>query len=158
MKQGWSCPSWHRSREQTQAGGRAGSSAKPSRGGRTCYRCLGWCGMWAEGSAHCTRVLLSFYSTEVICSSLWPDLIRRVGFLSSVFFFFFSFPMEYWIYHCPNIKIPGSFSALECGFCFLWTLTARLPWALFETAASRAEPWAWAPLIHSECHFEPFPA
>lgn len=89
MKQGWSCPSWHRSREQTQAGGRVGSSAKPSRGGRTCYRCLGWCGMWAEGSAHCTRVLLSFYSTEVICSSLWPDLIRRVGFLSSVFFFFF---------------------------------------------------------------------
>lgn len=151
MKQGWSCPSWHRSREQTQSGGRVGSSAKPSRGGRTCYRCLGWCGMWAEGSA---RLLLHWSWSAHPCDQIWLD----GSVFSHLSFFFFSFPMEYWIYHCPNTKIPGSFSALECGFCFLWTLTARLPWALFETAASRAEPWAWAPLIHSECHFEPFPA
>lgn len=104
MKQGWSCPSWHGSREQTQSGGTVRSSAKPSRDGRTCYRCLGWCGM-REGGI-CSQCKPGFWSgfipVRLICSSLWPDLIRRVRFLTSVFFFFF--PMKYWIYQCPNIK------------------------------------------------------
>lgn len=131
MKQGWSCPSWHRSREQTQSGGRVGSSAKPSRGGRTCYRCLGWCGMWAEGSAHCTRVLLSFYSTEVIYSSLWPDLIRRVGFLSSVFFFFF---FSYGVLNLPLPKYQNP-----------WLVFSTWVWILFplDTHCTSALGFVW---------------
>lgn len=159
MKQGWSCPSWHGSREQTQSGGTVRSSAKPSRDGRTCYRCLGWCGM-REGGI-CSQCEPGFWSgfipVKLICSSLWPDLIRRVRFLTSVFFFFFLWSIEFtsaqiskrpWLVFSTRLWILfplDTHSMSDLGFVWI------------TPAASRAEPWAWAPLIHSECHFEPFP-
>lgn len=104
MKQGWSCPSWHGSREQTLAGGRARSSAKPSRDGRTCPRCLGCCGVWAEGSAHSLspgpgQVWLPWSCSAGPCDQVWLE----GSVFSHLFFFYSFFPMEYWICHCPNI-------------------------------------------------------
>lgn len=46
-----------------------------------------------------SRFCSGFTYLKLICSSLWPDCIRRISFL-----FFFS-PMEYWIYYCLNIKM-----------------------------------------------------
>lgn len=104
MKQGWSCPSWRGSREQTLSGGRVRSRAKPSRGGRACYRCLGCWGMRPEGSAHgvspgSAQVLLHWSWSARPCDQIWSE-----GSVFSHLSFFLFFPMEYWIYPCPNIK------------------------------------------------------
>lgn len=158
MKQGWSCPSWHGSREQTLSGGTLRSRAKPGRDGRTCYRCLGWGGMWAEGSAQPEpRFCSSFPPLKLICWSLCPHLLEGSVF-SHLSLFFFLWSIEFTtaqISKRPRLI----FSA------WLWVLfpldahsTTDLGFVWNTPAASRAEPWAWAPLIHSECHFEPFPS
>lgn len=63
-----------------------------------------------------SRFCSGFTYLKLICSSLWPDRIRRISFL----FFFFSYGVLNLLLSKYQ-NIPGLLSAYGCVFCFLWT-------------------------------------
>lgn len=120
----------------------------------------GGVGWGKEGSAHSVslgsgQVLFQWSWSARPCDQIW---LEGSGFSHlSFFFFFFLWSIEFtsaqiskrpWLVFSTRLWILfplDTHSMSDLGFVWI------------TPAASRAEPWAWAPLIHSECHFEPFP-
>lgn len=68
-----------------------------------------------------SRFCSGFTYLKLICSSLWPDCIRRISFL----FFFFSYGVLNLLLSKYQ-NVPGLSSAYGCVFCFLRTRPLRL--------------------------------